>query len=111
MRISKNRIRVTEPSITKKEIHMVTKAVTDGWGANAFTYIKQFENQFADYVGVNHAIATSSCTGALHMALAALGIGKKDEVIIPDITWAATAFAVCYVGAKPIFADMLADTW
>lgn len=111
MKTPQKRIRVTEPSITRREIRFVTKAITDGWGINAYTYVKRFEEEFATYIGVNHAIATSSCTGALHVALTALGVGKDDEVIIPDITWAATAFAVHYVGAKPVFADMLSDTW
>lgn len=107
----KERIRVTMPSITKTEIDLVTKAVTDGWGANAFSYIKRFEKEFASYVGVPHAIATSSCTGALHIALKALDVGPDDEVILPDMTWAATAFAISYVGATPVFADILPDTW
>ncbi len=104
-------IRVTEPSITEKEIQLVSKAVTKCWGKNAYYYIHLFEKKFAEYINVKHAIATSSCTGALHIALKALNIKKGDEVIIPDITWTATAYAVSYTGATPVFADILPDTW
>lgn len=107
----KKHFRVTEPSITNKEINYVTKAVTFAWGANAYVYISEFERKFAGYIGVAYAIATSSCTGAIHLSLAALGVGLGDEVIIPDITWAATAFAIRYVQATPVFVDILPDTW
>ncbi|RYE73642.1 MAG: DegT/DnrJ/EryC1/StrS family aminotransferase, partial [Myxococcales bacterium] len=73
--------------------------------------ITRFEREFADYVGRKHAIATSSCTGSLHMSLLALGIGPGDEVIVPDITWVATANAVLYVGATPVFCDVDRETW
>ena len=99
------------PSITSKEIGYVTDAITNGHGEHWGDYIKKFENTFAEYVGAKHALATSSCTGAMHMALLALGIGEGDEVIVPDMTWIATASVVCYTGAKPVFADVLPDTW
>ena len=66
---------------------------------------------FAEYVGAEHALATSSCTGALHLALLALGIGPGDEVIVPELTWVATANAVAYTGATPVFADVEPDSW
>ncbi len=69
-----------------------------------------FEEKFADFLGVSHAIATSSCHGALHIALRALEIGPGDEVIIPDISWVAAAAAVTYVGATPVFADIDPNT-
>jgi perosamine synthetase len=62
-------------------------------------------------LGAKHTLATSSCTGALQIALAALDIGPGDEVIVPEITWVATANAVRYVGATPVFADVEADSW
>ena len=99
------------PSITQKEVDYVCDAVTNGWNEHWGDYIKRFENAFADYVGVKHALSTSSCTGALHLALAALGIGNGDEVIVPDLTWVATASVVTYVGATPVFADVLPDSW
>ena len=99
------------PSITQKEIDYVTDAVTNCYDEHWADYIKRFEKAFAEYLEVKHAMTTSSCTGALHLALVALGIGKGDEVIVPDMSWIATASAVCYTGAKPVFADVLPYTW
>jgi perosamine synthetase len=99
------------PSISSREIVYVNKAVTLGWNLNHSNYIKLFEEKFAQSVGSKYAMATSSCTGALHLSLLALGIGPGDEVIVPDITWVATASAVAYVGAKPVFADVDPFTW
>ena len=99
------------PSITKKEISYVTDAVTNGWNDQWNKYITKLETQFSDYIGVKHAISTTSCTGAMHLALKGLGIGEGDEVIVPETTWIATAAAVTYVGAKPIFVDIERDSW
>lgn len=99
------------PSISAREISYVMDAARNGWNNQWGTYIKRFETTFAEYIGVKHAMSTSSCTGALHIALAALGIGPGDEVIVPDITWVATANAVVYVGATPVFADVDAESW
>lgn len=104
-------ILTTGPSITQREIDYVTDAVTNGVDEHWGDYIKRFEKTFAEYIGVKHALATSSCTGALHLALVALGIGKRDEVIVPDLSWIATASSVCYTGAKPVFVDVLPDSW
>jgi perosamine synthetase len=111
MKKSRQKIRVTEPSITAKEINLVTKAASESWGKNAYKYVNLFEKKFAEYIGVKYAIATSSCTGALHISLAALDIKPGDEIIIPDITWASTAFAVKYLNAIPVFADIEPKTW
>jgi len=99
------------PSISALEISYVTDAVRNGWNAHNSDYLLRFEEEFAKYVGAKYAMATSSCTGALHLSLLALGIGPGDEVLVPDITWVATASAVRYVGAKPIFVDVLPDSW
>lgn len=99
------------PSITKKEIDYVNDAVTNGWNEHWNDYIVKFEEKFADYIGVKHALTTSCCTGALHLALVALGIKEGDEVIVPDISWVATASVVKYVNAEPVFVDVLPDTW
>jgi len=106
-----NRIYYTKPSITELEIRYATDAAANGWGDNCYEYITRFENIFKKHLGVNHAIATSSCTGALHMGLAALGVGPGDEVILADINWIATAAPITYLGAKPVFVDILPDTW
>src|SRR5262245_35667761 len=91
------------PSITQKEIGYVLDAVSHGWNDNWDGYLKRFEKVFAEYVGTRFALATSSCTGALHLALKALGVGQGDEVLVPEVSWVATASAVVYCGATPVF--------
>ncbi len=99
------------PSISAREVSYATDAARNGWNNRWNDYIKRFESTFSNYLGNKYALSTSSCTGALHIALAALGIGPGDEVIVPDITWVATANAVVYVGATPIFADIDPQSW
>lgn len=101
----------TKPSITQLEIEYALDAAKNGWGEKCYDYIYRFENEFAQYLGVKHAIATSSCTGALHMGLAALGIGPGDEIILADTNWVATVAPIVHLGAQPIFVDILEDTW
>lgn len=104
-------IYVSGPSITQKEIDYVLDAVTNCWYGNANLYHDKFEKAFAEYIGVKHAIALPSCTSAIHLSLLAAGIGEGDEVILPDLTWIATAAPIIYVGATPVFADVDRDTW
>lgn len=111
MNITNKLILTAGPSITSKEIEYVNDAVLNGWNNHHSDYIRKMEEAFAKYVGVKYAMATSSCTGALHLALLSLGVGPGDEVIVPETTWIATASAVIYVGATPVFADVEADTW
>ena len=99
------------PSITQREKIYVNEALLNGWNSKWGSYLTAFEKEFAKYIGVKYAISTSSCTGAMHIALMALGIGKGDEVIVPDITWVSTANAVKLVGAIPVFADVNLSTW
>jgi perosamine synthetase len=94
------------PSITHFEIDLVTQAIKDGWGARMNFYIDQFREEFSRYVGVKNVLVTSHCTDAIHLAMLALEIGPGDEVIVPDLTWVASVSPVCYVGAKPVFADV-----
>jgi perosamine synthetase len=105
------RIYYTKPSITEKEVEYATDAARNGWGDRCYEYINRFEQLFKQHLAVNHAIATSSCTGAMHMGLSALGIGLGDEVILADINWIATAAPITYLGATPVFVDILPDTW
>jgi perosamine synthetase len=107
----KPRIHYTKPSITEKEVEYSTDAARNGWGEQCYTYINRFEELFKQHLGVKHAIATSSCTGALHMGLAALGVGPGDEVIMADTNWIATASPIIHLGAKPVFIDILPDSW
>jgi perosamine synthetase len=107
----KSRIPYTKPSITRIEQEYAADAVANGWGQNCYDYIVKFEAAFARYLGVRHAISSSSCTGALHLGLVALGIGAGDEVIIADATWVAAAAAIVYCGATPVFVDVETDSW
>jgi perosamine synthetase len=107
----KPRIHYTKPSITEKEVAYATDAALNGWGDRCYEYIGRFESLFRKFTGASYAIATSSCTGALHMGLAALGIGPDDEVILADTNWIASAAPITYLGAKPVFVDVLPDTW
>lgn len=109
--MNKTRIYYTKPSITELEVKYATDAAANGWGERCYEYIKRFEEMFKQHLGVKHAIATSSCTGALHMGLASLGIGPGDEVILADTNWIASAAPITYLGAKPVFVDILPDTW
>jgi perosamine synthetase len=104
-------ILVSGPSITEKEIDYVRDAVTNAWYANANRYRERFEKAFAKYLGVKFAIPLSSCTSAIHLSLLALGVAPRDEVIVPDVTWIASAAPVTYVGATPVFADIDSKTW
>jgi perosamine synthetase len=107
----KSRILYTKPSITELEVRYATDAAANGWGDKCYEYINRFEELFKQHLGVQFAIATSSCTGALHMGMAALGIEPGDEVIMADTNWIATAAPIVHLGAKPVFVDILADSW
>jgi perosamine synthetase len=87
------------------EVNAVSEVIRSGWltmGAKTF----EFERQFADYIGVSHAVAVSSCTAALHLALEAVGVRRGDEVLVPTTTFTATAEVVTYLGAKPVLVDI-----
>jgi len=109
--MSRKTILTAGPSITEREIGYVDDAVRHGWNENWNGYLVRFERTFADYVGTRFALSTSSCTGALHLALLSLGTGPGDEVIVPEVSWVATASAVTYTGATPVFVDIDPDTW
>jgi perosamine synthetase len=97
------------PDIGPEEIHEVTETLKSGWLTTG-PRTKQFEQDFAKYIGCKHAIAVNSCTAALHLALDAIGLQPGDEVIVPTMTFAATAEVVCYFRAKPVFVDCEPDT-
>lgn len=111
--MSKTKIKfpVAEPCLGKEELNNIIEAVKTGWISSKGKFIEEFENEFAKYCGVRYGIATSNGTSALHLALAALGIKKGDEVIVPDLTFIATANVVRYCGAKPVFVDSHPDYW
>ncbi len=105
------RIPVSGPWITEREIAYVTDAVTNAWYSSHAMYHERFERAFAGYLGVRHAVSLPSCTSGLHLALAALGVGPGDEVIVPDVTWIASSAPIHYVGATPVFADIDRSSW
>ena len=104
-------IPVAGPWVTEKEVRYAADAAANGWYASHGFYPDRFEKGFAEYLGVAHATSLPSCTSALHLALAGLGIGPGDEVIVPDATWIATSAPVSYVGATPVFADVDEQSW
>jgi perosamine synthetase len=99
------------PLVGSLESFYAFDAARNGWNNRHSEYISRFETEFAELVGAKYAMATSSCTGALHLSLLAAGIGPGDEVIVPEITWVATASAVAYTGATPVFCDVDLETW
>jgi len=105
------KIPLTVPSLSEKELLYVMECVLTGWVSSAGRFVTQFEEMFADFCGTRYAIATSNGTTALHLALLALGIGQGDEVIVPTLTFIATANAVTYTGAKPVLVDSDPMTW
>ena len=104
-------IPVSGPWITEKEIKYVAEAAENAWYSNANKYNDMFEKMFAAYIGVDYAISLPSCTSALHLSLLAAGIGEGDEVIVPEVTWIASAAPISYVGATPVFCDIDKNTW
>ncbi len=98
-------IPVMRPWLGEEEAAAVAAAVASGWIAQG-PRVAEFEQAFATAVGTEHAVAVSSCTAALHLALIATGVGPGDEVVVPSLSFIATANAVRYVGAQPVFADV-----
>lgn len=105
------RVPIAGPWITEKEIAYVTDAVASNWYERAGDYVQRFETAFAAATNRGFAVSLPSCTSALHLALASLGIGPGDEVILPDLTWIASSAPVSYVGATPVFVDVDPQTW
>jgi perosamine synthetase len=104
-------IPIYEPYLTIEEEDMVVNCIRSTWISSIGPYIQEFEQSFAERCGARHAIAVSTGTAALHLALYALGIGPGDEVIVPSLTFVATANAIRYTGATPVFVDSDQKTW
>lgn len=102
---------MAEPSLEGNEIKYVTECIKTNWISSKGKYVEKFEKDFSNYCGMKYGVAVSNGTTALHLALVALGITKDDEVIVPDLTFAATANAVLYCGAKPVLVDVDEKTW
>ncbi len=104
-------IPVYEPWLGEPEEKLVQEVMRSGWISSLGKYIPQFEDEFSSYCGSTFGITTSNGTTALHLAIHALGIGPGDEVIVPALTFVASANSVQYTGARPVFADVDAETW
>ncbi len=98
-------IQISTPSLGNEEWEALREPLESGWLTQG-PKVAEFERHFAAHHGVEHALATTSCTTALHLMLAAAGIGPGDEVIVPSFTWISTANAVLYTGATPVLADV-----
>ena len=108
--VSDSFIPISKPFIGAREKELVLAALDSGWVSSIGKYIDDFEAGFARYCGTEYALAVSNGTTGLHLALAALGLQPGDEVIVPDLTFVATANAVAYTGATPVLADIDPDT-
>src|SRR4030066_40633 len=97
--MSREFIPIAEPDLSGNELKYATECIKSTWISSIGKFITQFEKQFAQFCGVTHCIATSNGTTAIHLVLHSLGIGPGDEVIVPTLTFVATANAVVYTGA------------
>ena len=102
---------VAEPTLENKELEYLLDAFSSTWISSRGKYIDRFEEEFSEFCNVKHGVATSNGTVAIHLALVALGIGPGDEVIVPDLTFAATINAVLYANATPVIVDIDPITW
>jgi dTDP-4-amino-4,6-dideoxygalactose transaminase len=105
------RVYLSPPSLSEREIALVTAALRSGWAAPVGPDLTAFEQAICAFVGVSHGVALSSGTAAIHLGLKALGVEPGDEVVVPTLTFAATAFAVHHAGATPVFLDCEETTW
>lgn len=99
-------IPVNQPLLAKNALPYVTQCIKEGWISSAGSFVLRFEQDFARYLGIKHAITTTSGTSALHLALSSLGIGLGDEIIMPALTMIAVPYAALYTGAQPVLVDV-----
>lgn len=107
----KKTISYSDAQISKDDLIAISKAAKDGWGSNCNKYIDIFEKKFAEKLKVKFSLATSSCTGALHIAISSLNLKKGSEVLICDTNWVATLSPVIYANLKPVFVDANYKSW
>ncbi|MDP2013522.1 MAG: aminotransferase class I/II-fold pyridoxal phosphate-dependent enzyme [Actinomycetota bacterium] len=107
----RERIYLSSPQVTETEIEYVTAALRSGWVAPLGPDVDAFEAEMCAFANIGHAVALSSGTAALHLGLLALGVNPGDDVIVPTLTFAATAFAVHHAGARPVFLDSEEQSW
>lgn len=106
-----NMIPISKPEISQADKDSIIKAVDSGWVSSLGPEIRGFEEEFSSYIGVKHCVACSNGTTAIQLALSALGIGPEDEVIMPNLTFAAVSNAILAIGATPVFVDVDYGTW
>ena len=112
MSFGKNRmIPVSQPLLSQLEVEYVTDAVKSGWVSSLGAYIDSFEKKFAEFCGTQYAVSVCNGTVGLHLALKALGISEGDEVIVPDLTFVATANTVVMAQGTPVMVDVCRDTY
>jgi perosamine synthetase len=104
-------IPISNPALVGNELAYVTDCVKTSWVSSLGKYVSGFEEAFAEFCGTRHAVTCSNGTTALHLALLALGVEPGDEVIVPTLTYVATANAVMYCNAQPVFVDSEPQTW
>jgi perosamine synthetase len=108
---SSQRIQVARPDMSHREFRSILDAFLSSWISSKGPYVDKFEQEFRAFIGTDHGVAVSNGTVALHLGLLALGIGPGDEVIVPDLTFAATINAVLFCGATPVIVDVDRRTW
>jgi len=108
---SRNFVQVAQPDLSHAEFRAVIDAFLSTWISSKGAYIEEFEREFPAFTGMRYGVATSNGTVALHLALLALGVGPGDEVVVPDLTFAATINAVLYCGATPVIVDVNPVIW
>lgn len=111
IKLLSERIYLSPPHMSGEEIQLVQEAFADNWIAPAGPHLKAFEEQFCDYVGAKYAVALSSGTAGIHLALLTTGIGQGDDVLVSTLTFSASVNPIVYVGAKPIFIDSELSSW
>lgn len=104
-------IHIAGPWMTTLEETYVLDAMRHWYGKEAYFYVEKFEREFADYIGRRYCLMTPNATSALHLALLALDINRWHEVVVPDLTWIASAAPVVYEHATPVFCDVELDSW
>ena len=109
--MNKFKIPIYQPDLSGNEKKYVNECLDTSWISSRGRFVTEFENHFAQRIGVSHAASVCNGTVAIHLALLALGIGPGDEVIVPTLTYIASANAIAYTGATPVFVDSLASSW
>lgn len=105
------KIPIYQPTLDGNEKKYVNECLDSTWISSKGKFIPEFENKFAEFIGIDHAASVSNGTVALHLALVTLGIGEGDEVIVPSFTYIASVSTIVVTGAKPVFADSITATW